>query len=110
MLYLLAPAAFDPVRASADESREVRKGPVLTTTGDLLRLRVDGYHPPAVEWANVGLAVFIEGKIPAGNRSAPIAQYPNECGAPFCPIRKVIRLRVVRSAFGPIHLDVWVRL
>src|SRR6266496_270692 len=86
----------------------MRKCPVLTAAGNFFSLRMDRDHSATRERADVRTTMFIERKVPAGNRPAAVAQGFSESVAPLDPIGGVIRAGVVGASFSPVHLGVWM--
>src|SRR5215469_12994383 len=63
-----------PLRPAPHMARKMLERPVLSAVGNFLRLRMNRDHPPARERTNIGLAFFVERKIPSGDRLRPVTQ------------------------------------
>src|ERR1700692_3666403 len=83
------------------------KRPILSAACYLLRLRVEGHNPTALERANIGPACFIQNQVPRHDTASPVLEDSCEIAGPGCPIGSIVRRIDKRPALSPIGTLGW---
>src|ERR1700716_3852518 len=71
---------------------------------------MNGYYTTARKRSNIRPTLLVECEIPTRNRFAPVAECRGKYVPPLRPIGEIVRARIVRSAFGPVHGNIRMRI
>src|ERR1041385_3667269 len=101
------PNRFKTPSPATDRFGIVRKGPILTAIGNFFGFRMNCDQASASERADVWSSLLVQCKVPCGDGLAPVSQNSGERRTPVDPVFRIVRIRIVWTTFGPVHLRVW---